>query len=105
MLGRELRQQQLKPELCLAPIYKKRIFITGFAKKRDVRTINSSPCDLGPPAKTTTRPAVLRKLKTVYLFKILYYKYHIIFYRRKTCASLNQFSESDPRAAKVSIPY
>lgn len=26
----------------------------GSAKKRDVRTINSSPCDLGPPSKTST---------------------------------------------------
>lgn len=28
--------------------------LSGAAKKRDVRTINSSPCDLGPPSKTST---------------------------------------------------
>lgn len=28
-------------------------FFQGSAKKRDVRTINSSPSDLGPPSKTS----------------------------------------------------
>jgi hypothetical protein len=32
-------------------------FVVGAAKKRDVRTINSSPCDLGPPSKTSTNGA------------------------------------------------
>lgn len=32
--------------------------LAGSAKKRDVRTINSSPCDLGPPSKTSTNGAL-----------------------------------------------
>lgn len=38
-------------------IFHSSLLLLGAAKKRDVRTINSSPCDLGPPSKTSTNGA------------------------------------------------